>query len=149
MTSDGQTIAELIEKNEADVLSEWVRYQLSNVSLRTNLLRESDLRQQSEELLGMMIRAIRSSGIEDVEGPGWQGVRELLADISRSRARQGFSSSETALFVFSLKPPLFDRIEAGSDVPQADMTRLQLRRNSSRLGSYSDGYRRFSEARAW
>jgi rsbT co-antagonist protein RsbR len=124
MTSDGQIIADLIEKNEANVLTEWVRDQLTNVSLRTNLLRESDLRQQSEELLGMILRALRESGFEDTGGPGWQGVRELLADISRSRARQGFSSSETALFVFSLKRPLFDRIDGSTDTTPADTTRL-------------------------
>ena len=37
----------------------------------------------------------------------WQPVREVLEDLSRDRAVQGFSSSETAVFVFSLKEPLF------------------------------------------
>jgi len=34
-------------------------------------------------------------------------VRELLEDFSRSRAVQGFTPSQTATFVFSLKEPLF------------------------------------------
>jgi rsbT co-antagonist protein RsbR len=34
-------------------------------------------------------------------------VKEMLSSISRSRATQGFSPSETASFVFSLKQPLF------------------------------------------
>ena len=44
------------------------------------------------------------------DGPEWQRVREMLAGLSRSRALQGFSPSETATFVFSLKKPLFERL---------------------------------------
>jgi rsbT co-antagonist protein RsbR len=34
----------------------------------------------------------------------------LLGDIAQTRARRGFSPSETATFVFSLKQPLFERL---------------------------------------
>jgi rsbT co-antagonist protein RsbR len=34
----------------------------------------------------------------------------MLGDLSRSRSLQGFSPSETAMFVFSMKRPLFTRI---------------------------------------
>jgi rsbT co-antagonist protein RsbR len=37
----------------------------------------------------------------------WDGTRELLGEVSRSRAQQGFTPSETATFVFSLKQPVF------------------------------------------
>jgi rsbT co-antagonist protein RsbR len=37
----------------------------------------------------------------------WKNVRDILSDLSRSRARSGFSPSETATFVFSLKQPIF------------------------------------------
>ena len=40
-------------------------------------------------------------------GEGWSAVRELLGEFSRSRALQGFTPSETATFIFSLKEPLF------------------------------------------
>ena len=42
----------------------------------------------------------------------------MLGDLSRSRAMLGFSPSETATFIFSLKQPLFDRLrkEVGNDV---------------------------------
>ena len=53
----------------------------------------------------------------DPDQAEWSGVRELLGDISRARARQGFSPSETATFVFSLKQPLFDRLRRRSEGP--------------------------------
>jgi len=39
-------------------------------------------------------------------------VRERLSELSQARARQGFSPSETATFVFSLKQPLFAQLRA-------------------------------------
>ena len=53
----------------------------------------------------------------DPDQAEWSGVRDLLGDLSRARARQGYSPSETATFVFSLKQPLFDRLrqEVGKD----------------------------------
>jgi len=50
------------------------------------------------------------SGPADVSGKGWNVARELLQEISASRARQGFSPTEVATFVLSLKQPLFAAI---------------------------------------
>jgi len=49
-------------------------------------------------------------GVFDPQSARWAGVRDLIADLSRSRGHQGFSPSETAGFVFTLKRPLFDRL---------------------------------------
>jgi rsbT co-antagonist protein RsbR len=49
----------------------------------------------------------------------------MLADVSRSRALQGFSPTETATFIFSLKEPLFNtlnRNSALSPVQAAELT---------------------------
>jgi rsbT co-antagonist protein RsbR len=51
-----------------------------------------------------------------VESPQWEPVREVLQRVASSRAQQGFSPSETATFVLSLKRPLFDAVrEVASD----------------------------------
>jgi rsbT co-antagonist protein RsbR len=39
-------------------------------------------------------------------------VREILYTISRARAKQGFTPTETAMFVFSLKEPIFNMLRA-------------------------------------
>ena len=61
--------------------------------------------------------AAGQSGVEDVDTPAWEPVRELLRNLSTERARQGFTPTETATFVFSLKEPLFSRLrqELGMD----------------------------------
>jgi len=43
----------------------------------------------------------------------------MLDDVSASRALQGFSPSETATFIFSLKDSLFDALRATARNPQA------------------------------
>jgi rsbT co-antagonist protein RsbR len=50
---------------------------------------------------------VDSGELEDIDRAEWSSARELLAEMSRAWARQGFSASETAAFVLSLKRPLF------------------------------------------
>jgi rsbT co-antagonist protein RsbR len=55
------------------------------------------------------VRAAAATDL-DVRGAAWEGVRDQLEQVSVNRARQGFTPSETAMFVFSLKRPLFARL---------------------------------------
>jgi rsbT co-antagonist protein RsbR len=74
------------------------------------------LRSQSREFIALLQQAAASNPA-GVDGSGWEDVRGFLGELSRSRAIQGFSPTETATFVFSLKQPLFARLSeaAGSD----------------------------------
>jgi rsbT co-antagonist protein RsbR len=108
------SLRDVIEKDEAELLAEWIRYQLGAITLRRDLMDDGQLREQSRQFLRATARALADSdgATPDISRPEWSDVRELLAEISRSRARAGFSPSETATFVFSLKQPLFDRLRA-------------------------------------
>jgi len=101
-------IPEIIARRESDLLADWMREQLAATTLRNDLMRESELREQSRQFLGLMIRAAsQQPGLNDVDAPAWDDTREFLSSVSRSRAHQGFTPSETATFIFSLKQPLF------------------------------------------
>ena len=102
-------IAELLQKNESDLLADWMKEQLSAVR-RRDLMDDNELRSQSVELLRAIAGAARNGNVTDVSASEWTTVRDRLSDISTSRAKQGFSPSETAMFVFSLKQPLFSRL---------------------------------------
>lgn len=110
MPNPTSKVAEIIQKNESALLQEWVASQLSGSRHRADLIKESELRDQSARFLTLLGRAIQSSGGTDTDGPAWADAREELAQISRTRAKLGFSPSETAMFVFSLKEPLFARL---------------------------------------
>ena len=103
-------LAEVVAKSEAELLPEWMKLQLAASSLRRDLLDEGDLRAQSATFLSRFLDALRSGAGSDVQGEGWADVRTALSEMSSLRARQGFTPSETAMFVLSLKQPLFERL---------------------------------------
>jgi rsbT co-antagonist protein RsbR len=97
----------LIQKNEQQILEQWIALQQEAATRRADLLKERELREQSREFLQQFSAALTADS-RNTDGPAWKPVKELLAGISRSRASQGFAPSETAIFVFSLKQPVFD-----------------------------------------
>jgi rsbT co-antagonist protein RsbR len=107
MPATGQTLRKIIAQSQKDLLAQWVQAQLAATTLRGDLMKESELREQSRELLALLQAATGSGDVARTEGSDWSAVREFLAKVSRSRAQQGFSPSETATFVLSLKQPLF------------------------------------------
>jgi rsbT co-antagonist protein RsbR len=116
MPAAGQTLRKIIAQSQKELLADWVRSQLGSTSLRSDLMKESELRDQSREFLSLLQAAVES-GTTQTDAPSWAPVRDFLARVSRSRALQGFSPSETATFVLSLKQALFDRLrgEFGGD----------------------------------
>jgi rsbT co-antagonist protein RsbR len=102
-------IPRILKTYEAELLDEWLREQLSAFRAGSRIS-ESDLRTQSKEFLNLLQQATEAGNITDVQGPSYGRVRDMLGDVSRARGLQGFSPSETAIFVFSLKRPLFTRI---------------------------------------
>ena len=119
-TRERSTMQDIVTKYQRELLPEWIDCQMAASTLRQDLMKTEDLREQSRCFLDEFSKGLGADGAHDVNGPAWAGVRELLAEISQSRARSGFSPSETATFVFSLKQPLFDRLrkELGRD-PEA------------------------------
>ena len=109
MTEQQSKVAQLLRKHERDVLQQWLSYQISATTMRADLIKESDLREQSRRFLLLFTEVVQQNG--DGENAGsWKSIKDMLSEVSRSRVAQGFSPSETATFVFSLKQPLFDML---------------------------------------
>ena len=102
-------LAEIITQNEEQIRSEWIRDMARSLQ-RSDLMSKSELEEQSRAVLNALVMGVRTSGPTDLSGKGWNTARELLQEISSSRARQGFSPTEVATFVLSLKQPLFAAI---------------------------------------
>jgi rsbT co-antagonist protein RsbR len=100
------TTADIFTSDPEGILAGWMtELQAVGSDSRINA---AELQAQTSDLLRLVAEAADSS--VDVTGPDWAEVRTFLETLSRSRAIQGFSSQETAAFVFSLKKPLFARI---------------------------------------
>jgi rsbT co-antagonist protein RsbR len=119
MTVPSSNIAGLLKRHDKQILADWMKEQLAAPTLRGDLLKEAELREQSKSFLAAVQSASQADGSGDIEGESWAGVRDMLGDLSRSRALAGFSPSETATFVFSLKQPIFARfnVELKDDAP--------------------------------
>ena len=103
-------ISSLIERFESEILDDWLKEQLQAVTLRSDLISETELREQCLEFLSLM-RTATANNEQDIATDEWSEIRNVLTSISASRAEQGFSPSETASFVFSLKQPLLTLIQ--------------------------------------
>ncbi|MFS2124050.1 STAS domain-containing protein [Pseudomonas sp. Pseusp97] len=103
------SLAELFKQNEQQLLADWLEAQRA-VGLRLDLIDERAVQQNSQDLLKAFTMAL-AQGVADFESPAWKPLKSQLERLSVAQARQGFSPSETATFIFSLKEPLFSLLQ--------------------------------------
>ncbi len=108
MPDPSTSVPKLLEKNQDALLGLWQK-QLEKTSSRK--ISGAELAQQSAEFLKLLTKAVAGGDMNGIEGPQWENMRDFLAEVSRTRCLQGFSSSETASFLFSLKKPIFELLQ--------------------------------------
>ena len=103
-------LAKLLADGENTIIKGWLESLQRNSDARISA---QEVEAQARDLLRALTRAVASGNI-DIDSAAYQEVRDILEGFSRSRALQGFSPSETATFVFSMKEPLFEQIRSKS-----------------------------------
>src|SRR6185312_9374470 len=98
---------EVIRSNEGTILSGWMG-ELAGSTRRSDLINDADLQRQAGELLRLFATGVQASN--DVQSEAFAPTLEFLKEIARSRMDQGFTAAETALFVLSLKQPVFQAL---------------------------------------
>lgn len=110
----------IVEQHQQEILTEWVKLQLESGAWRAGRLQESQLRDESKRFLNLLVESIQNGLQFDARSTQWAGIRDFLTELSRSRATQGFSPSQVAMFVFSLKQPVISRLrDVLVDEPQS------------------------------
>ncbi|HYE08087.1 MAG TPA: STAS domain-containing protein [Planctomycetota bacterium] len=104
------TIASVIAESESKLLDDWLKQLRETGGARADLMQDQELRQQCGDIL-RLLRTATNQGM-DPRSDHYDPLRAKLAEISRSRAQQGFSPTATAMFVFSLKKPLTEQLRA-------------------------------------
>jgi rsbT co-antagonist protein RsbR len=112
-------VLDAVRKNQETVLDGWLQGIKGGIR-RRDLIDERELKAQANEVLSTICAAPPDASLEDLNIAAWQPLKDLLASLSASRAVQGFTPSETALFVLSLKTPLFSiaRDQKGDNADQ-------------------------------
>jgi rsbT co-antagonist protein RsbR len=99
-------LAKVLAKRERDIISQWLELQAAT-GRRVSSAEQQDTERKSRDFIQALTAAAKGDRLEVASTPEWDRVREILTDLSSSRAKGGYTPSETATFVFSLKQPLF------------------------------------------
>ncbi|SEI07645.1 STAS domain-containing protein [Methylobacterium sp. 13MFTsu3.1M2] len=114
MRMDGvEVLIRTLTEDEAAILEAWNISLRKGTSLQSGRIREAELQTQAKAVFGLLRDGLSSGGV-DADAESYTPLRENLADISRSRAIQGFTPTDTANFVFSLKEPIFEALRRKS-----------------------------------
>jgi rsbT co-antagonist protein RsbR len=97
-------LAEQLAVHEDQLVKRWTEVVSSSLRGR---LSEAELLRQIRDLYSALLGAARAGSV-DLGADSSAELRSVLAELSRGRARKGFTSTETAISVFGLKDALYD-----------------------------------------
>jgi RsbT co-antagonist protein rsbRD N-terminal domain len=127
-------IVSVVAERRDEFLNEWVGLLKVAGALNSGQISESELRTDCRDFLASLMVGMAGAG-SDAGASDYTRTEEILADLSRSRALQGFTPTETASFVFSLKEPLFNFISRKAAAQKA--RQRTSRRRHGKLRSFS------------
>ena len=122
-------IAKLLQKKRKEILENWMNIQVADSALREDLMSNEQLREQSTELLDVLLKTVTDKNLSNGQSDEFEPVLEILSGISISRARQGFSPRETGAFVFSFKEALLQTLVTEMKNDQEDLSKAILKVN--------------------
>ncbi|HEY4044229.1 MAG TPA: STAS domain-containing protein [Rhodopila sp.] len=99
----------ILSESAAAILADWLTKLRASPDPR---LPASELESQCESIVKQLAQGCRDGNVADINGAPFAPLRDILADLSRTRAVAGFSPIETATFILSLKQPLFARLRS-------------------------------------
>lgn len=125
----------LMTTRREELAAAWIEVVSTTLAGRVG---QAELDRELHELYAAIVQAVYSGGLE-TDGEHYTEVRALLAELSRNRARQGFTPAETAISVFALKQSLQKLLDDGS---AADLgAYLALSKLTDELGMFTvDSY---------
>jgi rsbT co-antagonist protein RsbR len=147
MSDPENIILRLIDRHYQRLLSDWLTCQRRDIRY-SGAQPEAEAASLARRFLDQLRAGVGIAQLDNIEAPEWQPVREVLEDLSRDRAVQGFSPTETATFIFSLKEPLFRllREELQSDAERLIRETWSTNQLIDRLGLYTiESYARTRE----
>ena len=111
-------LAKIVDEQEGPLLSAWMAHQSQSSGSFKSRISEAELRNNLHDFVLALKQGLANGKVDDLDGAGWASMRSMLTNLSRQRATQGFTPAETAIFVFSFKPVLFNQLrQAYADDP--------------------------------
>ena len=116
MSQSPGNLTETLVRRERDIADKWLALQAAE-DKRSSASEQQEAARKSRDFLAAISSAVQTERLDNISGPGWHRPKDLLKDFSSARAKSGYTPSETASFIFSLKSPIFTvlREECGSN----------------------------------
>ena len=109
------TMSNVLKKSGKEIHAAWAKDLAGNLhTTGKGRISAGELEQQTGEFIKLLTVASDSAKGADITASEFKPIRDFLEGVSRSRVQQGFSSDETAMFIFSLKKPFFAALRADS-----------------------------------
>ena len=102
-------LLKMMRDNQDRILTDWLDG-LKASARRRDLIGDVEVKEHARKILTLISNPPPNTVLEDFSSEGWQTVRDQLMEISISRVAHGSSPSETAQFLLSLKPVMFQLI---------------------------------------
>jgi rsbT co-antagonist protein RsbR len=118
----GLRLATLMADNREAIVARWSK--AVHETLRSRLT-NAELSRQLEEIFDALQGAL-AAGATATDSPPAADLMRILADLSRSRARHGFTATETAVSVFSVKEALYASLSGADARILADHAEFSL-----------------------
>ncbi|HEX4387343.1 MAG TPA: STAS domain-containing protein [Steroidobacteraceae bacterium] len=108
-----ESLIALLERQRGKILAQWLGELASRTGGSAKARIAADLlARQANEFFSEFMHALATGSHADIGGDEWKAVRTFLEQLSTERVLAGFSSEETAIFIFSLKRGLFDAVSS-------------------------------------
>jgi rsbT co-antagonist protein RsbR len=117
MAANGM-IAPVLKKRGAQLQTEWLKeLEAAGSGASRGRISSDELSKQTSQFVQLLTAVADNKQADALNSAQGKQLREFLEALIRSRVEQGFSSAETATFIFSFKKPLFQalRVEAGGN----------------------------------
>ena len=117
MAANGM-IAPVLKKRGAQLQTEWLKeLEAAGSGASRGRISSDELSKQTSQFVQLLTAVADNKQADALNSAQGKQLREFLETLIRSRVEQGFSSAETATFIFSFKKPLFQalRVEAGGN----------------------------------
>jgi len=110
MSASKSRLADVLVRRDSEIADQWLEQQFAN-GRRLSAPEQQEITRTSREITGALKTAAQSEDLDGISGAGWSRMKEILTDLSAARAKEGYSPSETASYIYSLKPVVYGTLQ--------------------------------------
>ena len=102
---------DLFDQDRDKILQLWLKQQKVAGALRSDLISEEEMQQMSRDALASISKAVSSGNMNSMLSEAFGDVKCNIRKVSERYALLGFTPSETATFMFSLKEAVLEVLQ--------------------------------------